>query len=817
MSTPHPAAPSWPHCRRGADPATDPVGCRGIHVPGHTACLAHLADTDRDAYLAGLTPGASIDHRGTTFTDALLTAVLDALRDPSTGSARLGDARFGLATFEGDARFGLATFEGDAWFESATFEGTAGFESVTFKDGAEFGSVTFEGDARFESATFEGDARFRSVTFEGDARFRSVTFKGVAWFVWATFKGDAWFESATLKGGAEFGSVTFEGYARFESVTFEGYAGFVSVTFECYAGFVSVTFEGDAGFVSATFKDDAGFGSVTFKGNARFGSVTFKGNAWFESVTFKDDAWFESVTFKGGARFGSATFEGDARFGSATFEGDARFRSATFEGDARFRSVTFKSGAAFESATFKSGAGFGSAAFEGDAWFGSVTFKSGAGFESATFKSGAGFESATFKGDARFESATFESDVVFGSATFKSGAWFESATFKGDAGFESATFKGNARFGSATFVTADRFGPLLCAGRLVLSGAVFGSPVTLSIAARRVECRRTRWSSTAEIRLRYATVDFAHAVFEYPLTIAAEPDPFVLNDGRQLAEDLFPSAYDPAVRVASLRGVDAAHLVLADLDLWECLFTGTVHLDQLRLEGACTFNTAPRALHWRRWPPVRFTERRVLAEEHHWRASQPQAVPGWNPGTGRAAGPLQLAPVYRALRKAFEDGKHEPGAADFYYGEMEMRRHAGDIPRSERGLLTAYWALSGYGLRASRALAWLGAAMLLTILLLVAFGLAQDTPKQTATGTVPAGGGKVTFEIDKDDPHNPTGNRFTGERFENALNVTLNSVVFRASGQDLTTAGTYIEMTSRLTEPVLLGLAVLAIRNRVKR
>ncbi|MEU5242619.1 hypothetical protein AB0G81_00565 [Streptomyces asoensis] len=185
-------------------------------------------------------------------------------------------------------------------------------------------------------------------------------------------------------------------------------------------------------------------------------------------------------------------------------------------------------------------------------------------------------------------------------------------------------------------------------------------------------------------------------------------------------------------------------------------------------------------------------------------------------GAGRA-GPLQLAPVYCALRKALKDGKHEPGAADFYYGEMEMRRHADDIPRSERSLLTGYWALSGYGLRASRALAWLGAAMLLTILLLMAVGLPKDTPTQTATGTVPARGGTVTFHIDQDDPQNPTGNRFTGERFEKALNVTLNSVVFRSSSQDLTTTGTYIEMTSRLTEPVLLGLAVLAICNRVKR
>ncbi|KND44194.1 pentapeptide repeat-containing protein [Streptomyces stelliscabiei] len=651
MSTSEP--PAWPHCAHGADPAADPFGCRGIHVSGHTACLAHLSDADRDAYLAGLAPGASIDHRGTTFTESLLNALLNALRNPATGHPDLGDA---------------------------------GFEAATFKDAAVFDSATFERAAVFDSATFKGDAMFDSATFKGAARFES-----------ATFKDDAWFGS---------------------------------------------TFERGAVFGSATFERGAVFGSATFERNVWFDWVTFKGAAWFNSVTFKDIAGFESATFERAAVFRWATFEGPAVFADATFEGAAVFRSATFE-------------------------------------------------------RAAVFESATFEGDAAFAEATFEGVAKFGEATFE----------------------GDAAFPSATFVEADQFGPLVCAGRVVLSGARFGGPVTLSFATRRLECRRTRWSSTAEIRLRYATVDFAHAVFEYPLTIAAEADPFVLTNGRQLTEDAVPTPPDPGVRMASLRGVDAAHLVLADLDLSGCLFAGTVHLDQLRLEGSCIFDTAPPAVHWRRWPPVRFTERRVLAEEHHWRASRPGAVRGWNVavlGAGRT-GPLQLAPVYRALRKAFEDGKHEPGAADFYYGEMEMRRHADDIPRGERGLLTVYWVLSGYGLRASRALAWLGAAMCLTVVLLMAFGLAKDTPKHTATGTVPADGGKVTFEIDKDDPQNPTGNRFTGERFEKALNVTLNSVVFRASGQDLTTTGTYIEMTSRLTEPVLLGLAVLAIRNRVKR
>ncbi|MGW0546241.1 pentapeptide repeat-containing protein [Streptomyces altiplanensis] len=689
MSQPSPEPsppPRWAHCGEDASPER-PFGCPGIHVPGHTLCLAHLADPDRDAYLVGLTPGADVDHRGTPFTRPLLDALLNAVRDPTTGHSHLGTALF----------------------ESATFSGRAGFESVTFTGDAEFESVTFTGEAWFEGATFSGRAGFGSVTFTGEAWFERVTFRGNAWFEWATFTRDA-------------------------------------------------------GFASATFTGNAEFRSATFTGNAWFEWATFTGNAWFKSATFKRVAWFKSATFRRDAWFKSATFADDAEFGRATFTGDAGFDSVTFIGDAMFVSVTFA-------------------------------------------------------GSTQFESATFRRDAWFKSATFADDAWFERATFTGDAGFDSVTFIGDAMFESANFAEAAALGPFLCSGRVLLSGATFGGPVILSFAARRLECRRTRWSATAEIRLRYATVDFTHAVFEYPLTIAAEPDPFMLANGQHLAETALASAPGSGVRLASLRGVDAAHLVLADIDLSKCLFTGTVHLDQLRLEGACIFETTPHTMHWRGWHPMWFTHRRTLVEEHYWRARQPAAAPGWQaaPSGASHVGPVQLAPVYRALRKAFEDGKHEPGAADFYYGEMEMRRHADDIPRSERSLLVAYWALSGYGLRASRALGWLAAAMLVTILLLMGFGLPDNAPQQEATGTVPSGGGSVTFEIDKDDPRNPTGQRFTGERFEKALNLTLNSVVFRSSGQDLTTAGIYIEMTSRLTEPVLLGLAVLAVRNRVKR
>ncbi|MGK5447412.1 hypothetical protein [Streptomyces radiopugnans] len=79
----------------------------------------------------------------------------------------------------------------------------------------------------------------------------------------------------------------------------------------------------------------------------------------------------------------------------------------------------------------------------------------------------------------------------------------------------------------------------------------------------------------------------------------AETDPFVLPDGRAVQEQVLDGASGAWVRLAPLRGVDAAHPVLADVDLSRCLFTGTVHLDQVRLEGACSFETVPPGVHWR--------------------------------------------------------------------------------------------------------------------------------------------------------------------------------------------------------------------------
>jgi hypothetical protein len=122
--------------------------------------------------------------------------------------------------------------------------------------------------------------------------------------------------------------------------------------------------------------------------------------------------------------------------------------------------------------------------------------------------------------------------------------------------------------------------------------------VTLAVAARSLECQQSRWSSTAELRLRYATVDFTQATCEDVLTIAAEAAPFVLPGGQPVAEQALAGLSDATVRIASLWGVDAAHLVLAGVDLSRCLLTGPLHPDS-QLEGTYSFASVPPT-YWRR-------------------------------------------------------------------------------------------------------------------------------------------------------------------------------------------------------------------------
>ncbi|AWZ10635.1 MULTISPECIES: pentapeptide repeat-containing protein [unclassified Streptomyces] len=549
---------------------------------------------------------------------------------------------------------------------------------------------------------------------------------------------------------------------------------------------------GRATFDHAVFASEARFDGATFSSVADFGGAEFGALAWFDNVTFQAEAWFSGAVFRDGARFVGTVFHTDVRFGSLTI------------------SVAVRSGSAVANLTT-------TVQVDG------VTFEAGAWFSGAVFHAEAQFDEVVFPDEVRFHGTAFQSKARFVGATFHTDAWFKRASFAGAVLFDGAVLHADGLFEDASFSTAHRLGPLACHGSLDLSGAAFGRAVTIEAAARSLTCARAVWESTATLRLRYADVDLSDAVVTQPIAVTAHAAPFA-----HLDESCLGNA-DDRVRVLSLRGIDAAQLVLTGTDLSACRFLGAFHLDQLRLGGDTVFARTPAGTDLRRLVPLRWTDRLALAEEHHWRAlphHRRRMRAGWVPDapptvtSAPPPGPAALAALYRQLRKGFEDGRDEPGAADFYYAEMEMRRLERRSPRSraERGLLTAYWALSGYGLRASRALAWLGLAMTATVLVMMVWGLPQNDPKSVSAGRVV--GQNVRLTTDTPDPVNPSGplhERLTAKRFEKSLRVVVNSVVFRSSGQNLTTPGTYVEMASRLTEPVLLGFAALAVRGRVKR
>ena len=142
---------------------------------------------------------------------------------------------------------------------------------------------------------------------------------------------------------------------------------------------------------------------------------------------------------------------------------------------------------------------------------------------------------------------------------------------------------------------------------------------------------------------------------------------------------------------------------------------------------------------------------------------------------------LRLAKIYRALRKGREDEGNAPGAGDFYYGEMEMRRH-GEESDAERAIISLYWLVSGYGLRASRALI----ALVVTVLLFTCL-----------------------FSI----PGIRDGNFWDDLVF--SLQSTTN--LLRGAAEDLPIEGELLEIGLRLLGPLFFGLALLSLRGRVKR
>jgi uncharacterized protein YjbI with pentapeptide repeats len=497
------------------------------------------------------------------------------------------------------------------------------------------------------------------------------------------------------------------------------------------------------------------------------------GTAGFRNASFAEGAIFDGVEFEGKAVFTDSSFSGPARFKDARFGDRVWFEGAKFCGMAVFNGASFSSDAFFSRAHFSLIAWFQNTGFNANAWFSEAHFNGMKISESDRHPRSADFSDTQFSGVTEFQNVRFGGDARFSRAHFHHGPLISGVQVDGDLDFTQAQF-----------ADCDRLGPAAVAGALQLSRARFDRVTQVEAAAAGVFCPHAIFGEHATLLLRYAQVMLDDVIVGGPLTIAAAESLNPLGQSTPLDEALISRPPDEArPRLLSLAGVDCSELVITDADLSSCHFAGALHLDQLRLEGNCRFASSPRGwtLAWH-WPPrLRWTRRQILAEESSWRASQPVA-PGWPPPDSPFTPPRpqlqpeRLAALYRQLRKAQEDSKNEPGAADFYYGEMEMRRHAPTASSGERTLLFLYWLTAGYALRATRALTFLGALIITATALLTLCGLAGPSTHYA----LPA-------------------------RLNQAALITLNAIAFRATGQPLTTPGAYIEMAARFIGPALLA------------
>jgi uncharacterized protein YjbI with pentapeptide repeats len=406
-----------------------------------------------------------------------------------------------------------------------------------------------------------------------------------------------------------------------------------------------------------------------------------------------------------------------------------------------------------------------------------------ADFSETVFDGDVSFDGAEFHG-ARFHDATFTSRTTFRSTVFQGRVSFRRAHFQGRASFYRATFTDTAAFHDTRFDRAPRFDEVTCEAMVELIRASF--PEGFDI------------------------VDLFGG-------------PQIVMEGTALGAPSVlagPSGSSARPRLISLRRTDVAQLLLADVDLRACRFHTAHNLDGLRLEGDCEFSRSPTGL---------LSHRMVIAEEQFWRAnpeespnsdqvsrprrlrsklrrlagtvrshadwypkeSQPsQLARAELPDINRAVRPADVASVYRGLRKGRETNKDEPGAADFYYGEMEMRRLDPATPVVEQAVLYVYWLISGYALRASRAVA----ALLVTA--------AAGAVIFAAGGIQPAHGHSASLARSL---------LFSFESMISLLKPPDQPAVTLSYGGEIT------QIVLRLLGPLFFGLALVSLRGRVKR
>ena len=437
-----------------------------------------------------------------------------------------------------------------------------------------------------------------------------------------------------------------------------------------------------------------------------------------------------------------------------------------------------------------------------------------------------------FNADGRvsLDSVAFEGPVLIRNwrvrslqmrdATSATGLTLASVTCADRLDLTRTAVTGRARFSS---LQADTINASFCrfagalSGRISakksikLSGTEFSAPLTLRVASRDIDASYAQFDG-GSLSIADGRVSLDNARTTRPLTIRGE------------------SARAVAVTLSS---ADTTNISLRDLDLRTCTFQGALNLDRMGLDGVNAFKRSPGTWDWvtgiARWATPRVGRRRTIGQHGRtlWRRETIEdewmlrggrfGNVGWRVTTRKPATSLtaiDIASLYRSLRKGREDAKDEAGAADFYYGEMEMRRLARPVFHPERLLLSMYRVLAGYGVRPLRPALSIVALILIGAISFQNGGFANPADPYAITPPAQAAG-----EDDKENCH------VTGIRLDKWCRPSADAVTYAAAAgmslpgetAQLTNQGRWTRIWLRVAVPAALALLVFALRSRVRR
>lgn len=389
----------------------------------------------------------------------------------------------------------------------------------------------------------------------------------------------------------------------------------------------------------------------------------------------------------------------------------------------------------------------------------------------------------TFAGETHLDGCELKGEVRFEDCDFAGYLSMMNATAEGRLAFRDCRFKGIVNLNDTEFA------------ELSIRRSEFDAPVELALGWRSaVDIDLTTFSSRSRLVGLPWNLYLHRASFPSGVQLRLDGAYVTLDDVEFGAPSSLTTLAGTAwPRLLAVSGTDVSLLSISDTDLSHCTFAGAHSLDGIGIESLSAFALAPSGPYMRR---------RVLWDECRWRALMGRAPHRWRDVVDtlpekEPPSPGLIARDYRALRKAREDAKDEPSAADFRYGELEMRRMAcrDDMRQAatwadwvtagtEYLILWLYWFVSGYGLRAWRAL--------------------------TALVVVLAGA-SVIFRY--------AGFPDAGHTYAASVRFAIQSAMSLVRGTDepLTPTGEWVALALRLLGPLLFGLALLALRGRVRR